>query len=155
MSFRLEPLRWSDARAVSHWRYEGVYAFYNPDAVLLLMVALCRAPLHVFGLEAFVVRDERNERVGIFNFIQRGRSVELGLAMRPDLTGHGLGLTFVEAGMDFARVRYAPDRFTLDVATFNERARRVYERAGFHPAGTFTRRTVNGAYEFLAMSRPA
>lgn len=155
MSFHFEPLRWSDARAVSQWRYEGVYAFYNPDAALLMMVALCRAPLRIFGLEAFIVRDENNERVGIFTFIQRGQAVELGLAMRPDLTGHGSGLAFVEAGMDFARARYAPSRFTLDVATFNERARRVYERAGFHPNGTFTRRSVNGAHEFLAMSRTA
>jgi [ribosomal protein S18]-alanine N-acetyltransferase len=159
MSFRFEPLHWADARQVSRWRYEGVYAFYNQDTLPMLMVALFRSPLRMAGLEAFVVHDDAlkggESRIGIFTFIRRGETIEIGLAMRPDLTGRGLGLAFVEAGMDFARARYAPTRFALDVATFNERARRVYERAGFHPAGTFTRLTRDGLREFLAMNRPA
>ena len=159
MSFRFEPLHWADARRVSRWRYEGVYAFYNQDTLPMLMVALFRSPLRLAGLEAFVVHDDAlkggESRIGIFTFIRRGAAIEIGLAMRPDLTGRGLGLAFVEAGMDFARARYAPTRFTLDVATFNERARRVYERAGFHPAGTFTRLTRDVLREFLAMNRPA
>ncbi len=159
MSFRFEPLHWADARRVSRWRYEGVYAFYNQDTLPMLMVALFRSPLRLAGLEAFVVHDDAlkggESRIGIFTFIRRGAAIEIGLAMRPDLTGRGLGLAFVEAGMDFARARYAPTRFTLDVATFNERARRVYERAGFYPAGTFTRLTHAVLREYLAMNRPA
>jgi ribosomal-protein-alanine N-acetyltransferase len=110
------------------------------------------------GLEAFVVFgdiDGANERIGIFTFIQRGGVIEIGLAMRPDLTGRGLGLSFVEAGLNFARHRYAPTRFTLDVATFNVRAQRVYERAGFRPLDTFSRRFKGKQCEFLAMSRSA
>lgn len=159
MSFRFEPMRWEDARQVSRWRYEGSYAFYNQDALPMLIVALFRAPLRALGFEAFVVYDDTRKEdgkpIGIFTFIKRGEAVEIGLAMRPDLTGRGSGLAFVEAGLDFARARYAPTRFTLDVATFNERARKVYERAGFRPAGTFTRVTRDGPREFLAMSRPA
>jgi len=161
MSFRFEPMRWEDARLVSRWRYEGVYAFYNQEALPMLLVALFRVLLRATGFEAFIVYDDAQQktgsdsRIGIFTFIRRGEGVEIGLAMRPDLTGRGLGLAFVEAGMDFARARYAPTRFTLDVATFNERARKVYERAGFRPTGTFTRNTREGPREFIAMSRPA
>lgn len=154
-SYRFEPLRWSDVRVVSRWRYDGIYAFYNQGALPMLTLAFFRGPLRLLGLEAFVVRDDAKARVGIFTFIQRGTAIEIGLAMRPDLTGRGFGLAFVEAGVDFARARYAPTRFVLDVATFNERARRVYERAGFRPAETFTRRTKSGPMEFLAMYRPA
>lgn len=154
-------MRWEDARRVSRWRYEGVYAFYNQEALPMLLVALFRVLLRATGFEAFIVYDDarigtgEDNRIGVFTFIRRGESVEIGLAMRPDLTGRGLGLAFVASGMDFARARYAPTRFTLDVATFNERARKVYERAGFRPAGTFTRNTREGPREFLAMSRPA
>ena len=155
MSFHFEPMRWDDARAVSRWRYDGLYAMYNQNALPMLTLAVFRAPLRGLGLEAFIVRGDSGERVGIFTFIQRDTAVEIGLAMRPDLTGQGLGLAFVEAGLDFARARYAPTRFTLDVATFNERARRVYERAGFKPGETFTRRTNTGPCEFLAMYRSA
>ncbi len=155
MPLRFKPLRWSDARAISRWRYDGIYAFYNQGVLPMLSLALFRAPLGMLGLEAFVVFDDANERAGIFTFIQRGTAIEIGLAMRPDLTGRGLGLDFVEDGLDFARDRYAPTRFMLDVATFNERARRVYERAGFRPLETFTRRVKGRPCEFLAMNRPA
>lgn len=159
MSFRFEPMRRKDARRISRWRYEGVYAFYNQEALPMLLVAIFRAPLRALGFEAFIVYDDArkddDQPIGIFTFIRRGGAVEIGLAMRPDLTGQGLGLAFVEEGMDFARARYAPTSFTLDVATFNERARKVYERAGFRPAGTFTRDSRDGQREFLAMNRPA
>lgn len=154
MGLRFEPLRWSDARAISRWHYEGIYAFYDQDAVSLLTPVLFRTLMRMLGLEAFVVMGDDNQRIGIFTFIRQDSSVEIGLAMRPDLTGRGMGLDFVKAGMDFARARYAPRRFTLDVATFNERARRVYERAGFRPLETFTRRTRRGPVEFLAMYCP-
>src|SRR3712207_7689729 len=36
------------------------------------------------------------------------------------------------AGVAYGRERYAPGRVVLNVAEFNERARLVYERAGFH-----------------------
>ena len=156
--YRFESLRWNDARAISRWHYDGVYAFYDQDILPMLSLALFRAPLGMLGLEAFVVFgdiDGANERIGIFTFIQRGGVIEIGLAMRPDLTGRGLGQSFFEAGLDFARDRYTPTRFTLDVATFNVRAQRVYERAGFHPLDTFTRRFKGKRCEFLAMSRPA
>ncbi len=138
--FHFERLRWSDVRAVSRWRYDGAYAVYNQETLPMLTLALFQGLLRSLGLEAFVVLNDADERIGIFTFIQRATAIEIGLAMRPDLTGRGLGLAFVEAGLDFARARYAPVRFTLDVATFNERARRVYERAGFRPIETFTRR---------------
>ncbi|HEX6543353.1 MAG TPA: GNAT family protein [Ktedonobacterales bacterium] len=155
MSFRFEPLRWSDARAISRWHYDGIYAFYDQDLAPMLTLVLFRGVMRMLGLEGFVVLDDSGRRIGIFTFIQRGNSVEIGLAMRPDLTGRGLGLDFVKLGMDFARARYAPTRFDLDVATFNERARRVYERAGFRPLETFKRRTRQGQMEFLAMYCPA
>jgi [ribosomal protein S18]-alanine N-acetyltransferase len=158
MPFHFESLRWSDARVISRWHYDGIYAFYDQSILPMLSLTLFQAPLRMVGLEAFAVLDAANgvgEPSGIFTFTQRGTAIEIGLAMRPDLTGRGMGLTFVEAGIAFARDRYAPTRFTLDVATFNERARRVYERAGFRPLETFTRRVRGRPYEFLAMYRPA
>ena len=74
----------------------------------MLTLALLQGVLRALGLEAFVVLNDAHECVGIFTFIQRATAIEIGLAMRPDLTGRGLGLAFVEAGLDFARARYAP-----------------------------------------------
>ena len=73
--------------------------------------------------------------------------------MRPDLTGKGLGLAFVQAGLDFAREQFKPDYFRLFVLTYNERAIRVYERAGFERMGIYVQRRAEGDRDFLEMRR--
>jgi RimJ/RimL family protein N-acetyltransferase len=75
--------------------------------------------------------------------------------MQPDLTGKGLGLAFINAGLDFAREQFQPDYFRLFVLTFNERAIRVYERAGFQQVRVFVRRNIHGEREFMEMRRHA
>jgi hypothetical protein len=72
------------------------------------------------------------------------------LGMRPDLTGRGLGEEFVHAGLRFARETYSPPAFRLTVATFNQRAIRVYERAGFEIVERFGPQTPAGASARLA-----
>jgi len=79
----------------------------------------------------------------------------IGLGLRPDLTGRGLGLAFVGAGMDFARQSFSPGRFLLSVALFNQRARRVYEKAGFELIRAHVVETNGGQHEFIDMVRLA
>ena len=103
----------------------------------------------------FSVRDESGDLVGFFQFERKDKIVDVGLGMRPDLTGKGLGVGYLFAGLEFARERFAPERFTLSVTTFNERAIRVYERAGFERGHVYTHHTNGGEYLFLAMARKA
>ncbi len=65
----------------------------------------------------------------------------------------GLGLAFVNAGLVFARRQFAPALFRLFVMTFNERAIRVYERAGFQRVGVVMQRGPTGERPFLEMRR--
>lgn len=153
MRFTIRPLRWEEARLISSWHYDGPYAIYDMNmAVPMLTQALFR----LFGRSLyFAALDETGSLVGFFSLTSRGGTVELGLALRPDLTSKGLGLAFVQAGLDYARQAYAPKTFYLNVALFNERARRVYERAGFRPQGTFKAHLRGREYEFLEMTREA
>jgi ribosomal-protein-alanine N-acetyltransferase len=82
-------------------------------------------------------------------------ALDVGLGLRPDLVGRGLGLAFVEAGLDFAHETFAPASYRLSVATFNRRAIAVYERAGFRATRSFIQHTNGGDHEFVAMTRPA
>jgi ribosomal-protein-alanine N-acetyltransferase len=99
--------------------------------------------------------DEQSNLIGFFTFTRCGDAVEVGLGLRPDLTGGGLGLNYVEAGLTFGRSLFGPTNFKLKVAAFNRRAIRVYERAGFRPVRTFMQSTNGGEYEFLEMVRKA
>jgi [ribosomal protein S18]-alanine N-acetyltransferase len=107
-------------RELRSWRYPPPYDFYDGDVDPPLN------PERFFG--AF---DEDGELVGFYYFEEKTPDLDYGLGLRPDLVGQGLGLEFFRAGLDFAHERYRPRRVYLHVAEFNERARKVYERAGF------------------------
>ncbi len=142
-----------DADAIAAWQYEPPYSFYDwtadADDLALLLDAETRDG------RFFAFADETDALVGFFEFRLDGTDVVVGLGLRPDLTGRGLGRQFVDAGLAFARERFAPAGFRLSVATFNKRAIRVYERCGFQPGRTYDHATNGGVHPFLEMSRPA
>ena len=142
----------ADANGVADWRYEPPYDFYDPVADPEDLAELLD-PEH--RRDAYFSVLDEGELVGSFQFEVRGATVELGLGLRPDLTGKGLGLDFLTAGMNFAREWFEPKRFTLAVATFNGRAIRIYERAGFRRGETYTHETNGGRHPFLSMERRA
>ncbi|GGB46182.1 hypothetical protein GCM10011409_24690 [Lentibacillus populi] len=60
-------------------------------------------------------------------------------------------MIFLVEGLEFANHRYSPEKITLSVATFNQRAIKAYEKTGFKPIGTFMQETNGSKYEFLKM----
>ena len=162
MRFTLTPITRADAQAISRWRYDAPYSVYNGNPA---SVASLLEPRYLYHS----VHDDHGELVGYFCFGEDARvsagkrldlyerevALDVGLGMRPDLTGQGLGEEFVHAGLQFARATYDPEAFRLTVATFNRRAIRVYERAGFEPVETFGAIKLNGEREWLLMRREA
>ena len=126
---------------IGAWRYEPPYDFYNGDEDPVL-----NPERH------FEARDEEGDVVGFYYFEWKGDALEYGLGLRPDLTGQGLGLEFFRAGLEFGRRRFEPERIILAVAAFNERAVKVYERAGFRVTGRHVRQFERwGEVEFIDM----
>jgi [ribosomal protein S18]-alanine N-acetyltransferase len=160
--FTLEPITPEDAHAISRWRYDGPYSIYDGDPTSVDELLRPRYFYHS-------VYDERGDLAGYFCFgedaqVRTGRrlgvyeresALDIGLGMRPDLTGRGLGKDFVRAGLRFARETYSPPAFRLTVATFNRRAIRVYERTGFETVETFGAPSTHGGREWLLMKRSA
>jgi [ribosomal protein S18]-alanine N-acetyltransferase len=158
--FTLTPITRADAEAVSRWRYEGPYSVYDGSADVVVSLLEPRYLYHA-------VHGEPGELVGYFCFgedarVSAGRTsglydredaLDVGLGMRPDLTGRGLGEEFVRAGLQFADEHYAPPAFRLTVAAFNRRAISVYERAGFERVEAFGATRLNGEREWLLMRR--
>ena len=149
------PMDQDEAEQVAAWSYPGIYAFYDysadPDDLAEILDADRRAGLY------FAVRLPGH---GLIGFVQtwpvgEDGSIEIGLGLRPECAGHGLGVAFVRRLCDWLidRVRLRPMVITLRVATFNVRAITVYERAGFRAVATEQSRTNGATVQFLRMRR--
>ena len=151
--FILRLMTTADAQAIAAWRYAGVYAFYDFSADPADLAELLTP--ESWGRSYFSVEAMNQDLVGFFQFEQQGDVIDIGLGLRPDLTGKGHGLPFVVTGLAFAQRRFTPRQFRLAVAVFNHRARRVYERAGFQTMRTYWQATNGGQHEFVEMVRNA
>ena len=150
-AFAVRPMRETDARAVAGWRYPGPYAFYDADQDPGDLAELLDPS--EWGRRYFAADDERGALAGYFVFKVAGGVAEIGLGLRPDLTGRGLGASFLAAGLRFAATRLGAERFTLQVAAFNRRAITVYERAGFRAVAEYEHATNGGVHPFIRMDR--
>ncbi len=161
MRYRLRPMTGAHARAVAAWRYDGPYAFYNLDPEAVAELLNPAAPY-------VAVLDTDDTLAGFFGFGPGGQvpgghrvglygddALDVGLGLRPELTGRGLGRRFVAAGLAYGEERFAPRAFRLTVAGFNRRAIVLYERLGFRPGPAFTSPVRGVETTFLLMHRAA
>lgn len=145
MKLTIRPASEATLRELETWRYEAPYDFYDGDQEPILNPE-----------RFFEARDEEGSLVGFYYFERKDAALEYGLGLRPDLTGRGLGLELLRAGLEFGRRRFRPERVILAVAAFNERARIVYERAGFRVVGRHVRQFERwGDVAFLDMEEAA
>lgn len=153
MQFSFKLMNETYAHAIANWHYEGIYAFYDMEQDVEDLEELLDP--HSWHDRYYAVTDGQGDLVGFFCFEREKEAVVIGLGLGPDLTGRGWGQAFLEAGLEFAREKYRPAAFVLSVATFNQRAIRVYRKAGFEDVEVFVHETNGGQYEFLRMARQA
>jgi ribosomal-protein-alanine N-acetyltransferase len=151
---RVEEWNGTFASEVATWHYEAPYDFYDlasdpHDATEV------RNPAHAAHYRA--VLSEGDERLDAFWYFDRqGDVVEVGIGLRPELTGSGLGESFLRVQLDYATSQWSPATFRLFVAAWNGRAIRLYERLGFWEVGRQTRHfELVGEHEFIQMERTA
>ena len=161
MKFTFTPMDEANARTIQSWTYEAPYNIYNWAAEDDISEMFDQRSPH------YAVKDEHGELIGFFacgssalvwdsgepHLFSENNTITIGLGMRPDLTGKGLGLAFVDAGLAFASKQFKPDYFRLFVLMFNQRAIRVYEHAGFQSVGIYVQPNANGDREFLEMKK--
>ncbi|MDL2292260.1 GNAT family N-acetyltransferase [Acholeplasma sp. OttesenSCG-928-E16] len=134
----------------NNWHYPGIYSFYD----------FINDPLDYEELiskekrqdDFFEVLDENKELMGYLTCYFNEQSVEIGLGLRPDLTGHGLGEIFVRRCIRFIKENFNVNKITLKVADFNERAIKVYQRCGFVKENVFSHQIDNELCQFISMS---
>lgn len=159
-----QPLTAADAQEVLGWRYAAPYDRYNmagDAAALVVGVAALTDPANAY----FAARDAAGEVVGFCCFGADARvpggdyadtaALDVGLGLRPDHTGRGLGAVYVAQVLAFGCMMYAPVRFRLTVAAFNARALAVYGRCGFREHSRFRKSGAPDGDEFVLLVREA
>jgi [ribosomal protein S18]-alanine N-acetyltransferase len=152
--FLFRSMTEADAQAIAAWAYPDEYSFYDwtsdPSDLAELLDPVKRADEYV------AVDGSDGALIGFFQYKRpHGTRLEIGLGLHPNWTGFGLGGRFLDAGLEYGRRCFAPEQFTLSVATFNRRAITVYERAGFANVRVFNHLTNGREWEFVEMQRPA
>ncbi|SDJ78774.1 ribosomal-protein-alanine N-acetyltransferase [Sediminibacillus albus] len=132
-----------------NWHYPGEYRFYDMEADKEDLVEFLDPDSRG---DAYYIVQKGGKLIGFFNFYEKqNNTIELGLGMKPEFTGKGMGLGFLKAGLDFAKTNFNPAAITLSVAAFNKRAIKLYEKTGFVPIKTFIQETNGGKYSFVSM----
>lgn len=151
MGYRFEIMTQEQAEEIAfNWHYDAEYSFYDMEADKEDLVEFLDPNKR--GDSNFVVTKD-NDIIGFFSFNQVDiNTIDIGLGMRPNLTGNGSGLEFLKAGIEFAESKYTPQKIILSVSTFNQRAIKVYRKIGFEEVDTFMQNTNGDSFEFLKMT---
>ncbi|MEJ8302742.1 GNAT family N-acetyltransferase [Saccharibacillus sacchari] len=158
--WEFQALTLSDAKKINNWSYEPPYAMYSFDGDDEDLQDL-------IGENYLGAYDAEGELVG---FLCSGEAaqvpgarlaglyevrgyLDIGLGLRPDLTGRGIGEAFLRNGMNVLSERSGVNSFRLAVASFNKRAIEVYRRAGFREDRSFVSMVGIENVSFIQMLR--
>lgn len=166
MAILLRPLTPAQAREVVCWRYDPPYDIYNilpngqDEAAITREVALLLDP----ATRAHALLDPAGNLLGLATFGSDGQvpggdypvgALDLGISLRPDLTGRQLGHHFLQAMIDYASAHFPAPALRVTVAEFNQRAQRLVQGAGFQPVDTFAgRQSPHRRYVILLRPNP-
>lgn len=159
MGYIVRKMAKKQAEDISTWKYAESYSIYDMDGSKEILDELLDGSY-------YAVTNEKDELIGYFCFGGAAQApggkqcgaylgydaIDIGLGMRPDLTGKGRGLNFLYKGLEFAKETFSSTNIRLTVATFNKRAIKIYEKSGFKKEKIFKSKTKKGDLEFMLMS---
>ncbi len=150
MTHILRPISEGDLPQLLTWQYEPPYEIYSlgngrADNEQLAEAAdyFLDPVYHFYG----VVDAASGELQAIISYGLDGQvsggdyseeALDIGMAVRPDLTGRGLGNEFAKTAISFAVQTFRPTTLRVTIADFNGRARHVWQKQGFQPVHSFT-----------------
>lgn len=158
MQFEFRPLDVEGIHEIITWRYEAPYDMYNiSDGVEPNILAL----LIISTNSYYRIDDPEQGMIGFCCFGEEGRvaggdysqaALDMGLGVRPDLTGQGFGPLFSAALCNYAKQLFTPDTLRVTIAAWNTRAQRVWIKTGFQELSRF--KASHTIMEFIIFTRP-
>jgi RimJ/RimL family protein N-acetyltransferase len=139
------PLESDHAVQLCDWVYQPPYERFNwPDWDRMQKDGIEFGDPVLRTQQYGAVLDERQALIGYVQFFPLGNVTRLGLGLRPDLCGKGLGPSIVRAMAEEALKRMPGNEIDLEVLIWNERAIRAYEKAGFRITDTYLLPSLSG-----------
>ncbi|NBD27205.1 GNAT family N-acetyltransferase [Paenibacillus glycinis] len=150
--FNVVPLSEQLAEQLSSWRYEPPFDFYNWTTwQVMLELGIEFGDPDIRNRQYAAVTDADGDFIGFAQFFPLLGLTRIGLGLRPDLCNLGLGVPFVLAIVAEALRRAPGDEIDLEVHTWNVRAIRTYQRAGFVITDTYAKQTHTGLVDVYCM----
>ena len=140
MHFCFEPMNAANAEKLTRWHYEPPYQMYNSTSDETLIGSF------VDPQNAYYSIQYNGELIAFCCFGKEAQvpggdylkdALDIGLGVRPDLTGQGKGQVYIADVLNFARSTFNSTLFRVTVAAFNERALRAWKNAGFQQVQSF------------------
>ncbi|RLQ96343.1 N-acetyltransferase [Falsibacillus albus] len=144
------------AKQILNWKYEQPYDFYNNEeneenlAELLENHYFSAVDQHDVLIGYCCIGKAAQVPTGSQFGAYTEEMDDIGIGLRPDLTGQGFGKTFFKSVIEFVSVKKGNGPLRLTVADFNERAIHLYKQFGFKKVLEFNR----GTSTFVTMIKP-
>lgn len=151
-SFHSVTMREGHAEEICTWSYPPPYDIYGflPWEQMKALEVEFGDPV-IREQQYISILDDKESLWGFAQLFPMHEVTRIGLGMRPDWCGRGMGKRFMQTITREARRRRPCDEIDLEVMTWNERAIRAYEKAGFRITDTYERLTPKGTDLFHCM----
>lgn len=146
------PMERAHAEQICSWLYEppyNIYSWLKWEHMEELGVEF--GDPGVRARQYVSVINEAGELTGFAQLFPMVGVTRLGIGMRPDCCGKGIGASFVQAIVKEAQRRYPDHEIDLEVLTWNTRAIRAYQKAGFVITDEYEQQTPEGLKSFYCM----
>ena len=148
--FWIQPMSQDSADQIAAWTYPAPYDFYDMVADEEDLAQL----LSESTRENTYFEVIRNGALfGFATFYPKKDHLEIGLGMKPDQTGKGLGVNFYQAIEDFARKNFDCQVLQLSVASFNQRALALYQKVGYELVESYQQATNGSLFPFVSLQK--
>jgi RimJ/RimL family protein N-acetyltransferase len=142
-----------DKKAICSWKYEGDYSIYSLPSYESLKQSQSgfMNPEKENNYSVFKIGDDI---IGYINLIEREAQVYIGIGVNPNFLNKGFGTQILLESYKLSKEIYPQKPLGLEVRSWNKRAIRCYEKAGFVIDGeAYEMVTPVGADSFYRMKK--
>ena len=145
MQLTYRPATETSAREFVRWKYEAPYDIYNcPQEKIEKAIKYYINPIN----NVYAIYDHADTLIGYCSYgtdaqVPGGdystEALDIGLMIKPELTGHGMGNSHSKDVIRNGIEKYTPVKLRVTIAAFNHRAIRTWEKNGFNKSLSFKR----------------